>query len=200
MKPVITGKITMSSRELRPDTDMTAGIRQIRITNDLELLTVVAAGRVLNDAGMDFPAGNSDLGIFIGIDDAIEDIKDEYFSNILNDGIVGASPLLFPFTSPNAFAAQASIAYDIRGESITFFMKNIYSDVIIYSVDCIEAGHIKMAVTGGISIKHDDLSAKEGRYAAEFYFIEGLNSAQKRGARIYSVQEDWLNGFFSIDR
>lgn len=200
MKPVITGKITMSSRDLIPDTDMIAGIRHIRITNDLELLTVVAAGRALNDAGIDFPTGNSDLGIFIGIDDAIEDMKDEYFSNILNDGIVGASPLLFPFTSPNAFAAQVSIAYDIRGESITFFMKNIYSDVILYSADCVDAGHIKMAVSGGISLKDDNFSAKEGRYAAEFYFIEDINSARKRGARIYSVQEDWVNGIFSIDR
>jgi 3-oxoacyl-(acyl-carrier-protein) synthase len=199
MKPVITGKITMSSKDLKPDTDMTAGIRKIRITNDLELLTVVAVGRVLNDAGMDFPAGNSDLGIFIGIDDAIEDIKDEYFSIILNDGIVGASPLLFPYTSPNAFAAQASIAYDIRGESITFFMKNIHSDVIIYSADCIDTGRIKMAVSGGISLKDEDLSAKEGRYAAEFYFIEDINSAQKRGAKIYRVHEDWVNGFFSSD-
>ena len=197
--PVITGKVILSSRDLVPDADVTAGIRQIRITNDLELLTVVAAGRVLIDAGIDVPAGTPDMGLFIGIDEAIEDIKDEYFSNVLNDGLVGASPLLFPFTSPNAFTAQASIAYDIRGESITFFMKNIYSDVILYSLDCVRAGHIKMAVSGGISLKHDDLSVNEGRYAAEFYFIEDLKSARSRGARIYSVQEDWMNGFFSID-
>jgi len=199
MKPVITGKITMSSRNLMSDAEATAGIKQIRITNELELLTVAAAGRVLADAGIDVPAGSSDIGLFIGIDEAIEDIKDQFFSNILNDGLVGASPLLFPFTSPNAFTAQASIAYDIRGESITFFMKNIYSDVIIYSLDCVKAGHIKMAVSGGISLRNNDLSANEGRYAAEFYFIEDLKSARNRGARIYSAQEDWKNGFFSID-
>jgi 3-oxoacyl-(acyl-carrier-protein) synthase len=184
MKTAITGisRLTSSTME---DLILTLDgrIKEIRMGIPLERLAVAAVGRLLDDAGISFPVGNSTVGLYIGIDDAIEDIKDEYFSNIVKDGILGASPLLFPFTSPNAIAAQISIAFDIRGESITMPIK--HKDVIKYSTECIQHGYSRMAVAGGITLKDKRLTIESGRYAAEFFLIETVRSAMERRAKIY---------------
>ncbi|RJQ51664.1 MAG: hypothetical protein C4526_09470 [Nitrospiraceae bacterium] len=194
MKPVVTGRSVLTSRETGPELDKLIGrLKQVRFVHDLELLTVVSVGKLLDEAGIIYPAGNPGLSIYIGIDDAVEDIKDEYFNNILKEGMMGASPLLFPYTSPNALAAQASIAFDIRGESITVSVKDFCRDVIKYAVDCIVQGYTIMAVAGLISISPDDA------YSAEFLLIENRNSALRRGAKIYSYNGDWMNEYFRFD-
>ncbi len=186
MKAVITGRCKLSSRDVEAAlTRLAAGFRQVRFVHSLEKLTVAAAGLVLDSAGLRGPCGKSDIGIFIGIDNSIEDLKDQFFSAILDQGMLGASPMVFPFTSPNSLAARVSIVYDIRGESITIPINHSGADVIKYATDCIEGKYIKMAVAGLITMKHMALSAEEGRYEAEFYFLEDDKSARERNAVIY---------------
>lgn len=188
MKIVITGKSKISSKNADEVLDrFSVQIKQLRLVNHLEILTIAAVGNVLEDAGISFPVGDSNIGVYIGIDEAVEDIKDEYLENILREGILGVSPLLFPFTSPNALTAQATIAFDIRGESITMPVKNSFGNVIKYAAECIWGKHVRMAIAGGVMIKNRTLSPKEGRYVAEMFFLEELNSAENRGAMIYEV-------------
>lgn len=183
MRPVITGKIKISSSTIdHALTRLKDTIRQMRFLNKLEQLAILSVGIILDEAGIGVPVGNADVGLFVGIDDAIEDIKDEYFNGILNDGILGASPLLFPFTTPNSLAAQVSIAFDIRGESVTIPVKHSYRNVIEYASECITERHTKMAIAGGILLKDKRLSVEEGRYMAEFFVLEDAGNAVERGA------------------
>jgi 3-oxoacyl-(acyl-carrier-protein) synthase len=186
MNIVITGKSLLdSARAEEALVKLTGRIKQMRLVHVLEKLAVAAVGCALLDSGLEFQGGPSDIGIYIGIDDAIEDIKDEYFSGVRADGLLGASPLLFPFTSPNTLAAQVSIAFDLRGEGIVMPVNSLCPDVIKYSAECISGGYAKKAITGLITVKDRRLSTDNGRYTAEFFIIEKYDDAVRREARIY---------------
>lgn len=184
---VITGKSRLDSAHIEGALDRLDGrIKRMRLTHTLERLAVAAVGSALDDAGIDlFPVGDSMTGIYMGIDDAIEDIKDEYFNGILADGILGASPLIFPFTSPNALTAQVSIAFDLRGETILMPIYRTYSAVIKYAFECIAGNYTKRAIAGGITIGDHNLSVDEGRYVAEIFIFERDEEAVRRGAKKY---------------
>jgi 3-oxoacyl-(acyl-carrier-protein) synthase len=188
MLMVITGRCRLESSRIEEAMNKLEGlIKPMRLVHDLERLAVAAVGGALRDAGLSFPIGDSTVGMYIGIDDAVEDIKDKYFSGVLADGILGASPLLFPFTSPNALAAQVSIAFDLRGEGIVMPINGSCPDVIEYATDCIAGEHAKKAIAGAITIKDRRLSIEEARYYAEFFVVESEGDAVKRGARTYNL-------------
>lgn len=181
MIAAVTGRARLTSRETAEAiAGLGSRIRPVRFVTLLEQLAVAAVAGALDDAGMAFPVGSSDAGIYLGIDDAIEEVKDEYFKGIVRDGMWGASPMLFPYTTPNAFAAQISIAFDLRGESITMPITHSAGDVIEYATRCVMQGYITRAVAGGITVCNPGLSAEEGRYAAEFFVIEPADSAAGR--------------------
>lgn len=183
---VITGRSRVNSGgEIMQRSVSFAG--RARLVHPLEHLALAAAGSLLEDAQIPLPAGTSDIGIYIGVDDSVEDIKDEYLGGILSEGLLGASPLLFPFTAPNALAARISIAFDLRGESITMPVNNSGGDVIKYSAECVMEGHAGAAVAGNIMLDKGPMSPEKGRYYAEFFFIEDIMRAKKRNARIYSL-------------
>ena len=165
-------------------------IRPMRLHHRLEQLAVAAAGNALLDAKINLPVDDSTVGLYVSIDDSIEDIKDEYFRMVLADGLLGGSPLLFPFTSPNALSAQISIACDVRGECIVMSVNGACPDMIKYATGCIDGRHVKKAVAGTIRIRDLELSAEEGRYRAEFVVIEEERDAMKRGAVIYHLSGD----------
>lgn len=187
MLMVIRGRCRLESSRIEEALSKLEGvIRPMRLVHDLERLAVAAVGGALIDAGLRIPVGDSTVGMYIGIDAAIEDIKDEYFSGVLSEGILGASPLLFPFTSPNALAAQVSIAFDLRGEGIVMSINGSCPDVIEYATDCIAGHHAKRAIAGAIVIIDRRLSIEEDRYAAEFFVIESEGDAMMRRARTYN--------------
>jgi 3-oxoacyl-(acyl-carrier-protein) synthase len=188
MKIAVTGKSAVSSNNAdRVLSGLPRRNVTMRLTGSLEILIIAAAGCVLKDAGIIYPVGDSSIGVYIGIDDAVEDLKDEYFVNILNDGVTGVSPLLFPFTSPNALAAQVTIAFDLRGECITMPITKYRNNVIEYAAESIAGGYMKMAIAGTIIIADGQLRPADGRYAAEMFFLEKLEHAQNRMAGIYEV-------------
>ncbi len=118
--PVVIGVSRLNSNNLNGVVSQIKGlVEHMRFVHVLEQLAVVSIGMVLYDAGIPFPVESDDIGLYVGIDNSIEDIKDEYFNNILSEGFMGASPQVFQFTTPNALTAQATIACDIRGESVT---------------------------------------------------------------------------------
>jgi len=186
MNPVITAvnKITSTDTEkIFPRSGR--NLKPMRFIHDLDKLAIAAIGITLEDAMIPFPVGNSDISLYIGIDDSIEDIKNDYFRSIIAEGILGASPLLFPLTTPNALAAQASILFDIRGESITFSLNHSFSKVLEYVAVSLAGGYTKMAIAGNIT-KDKSLSGPQSSiYRAEFFFIETITNAKNRGARIH---------------
>ncbi|MBF0457274.1 MAG: hypothetical protein HQK99_05200 [Nitrospirae bacterium] len=186
MEIVVTGIGYSSSFDHKMVEETLNSIRQrtgkTRFIHDIEKSAVTAVSLALNDAGITFPlleSGRDDTGLYMGIDDAVEDIKDDFFRGVLGDGILGASPLMFPFTSPNAFSAQITIVFDMRGECILMPVNNSFEDVIEYAVACIRNGYTKTAVSGGVRCKGNNI------YEAEFFVLENAHAAKDRGAKAY---------------
>lgn len=186
MKNVITGASAVSTSELHEIMPaLSERTLAFRFVCDLERLTVAAVELVLKEAGIAAPVGKETIGIYIGIDDVIEEVKNEYLRNIIEEGLLGASPLLFPFTSPNALAAQATILFDLRGESIVMPYRESMKTIAEYADDRISAGIMKMAVVGGIFSSGGEPAAHRQGAAARFYMIETAENARDRGVRTY---------------
>jgi hypothetical protein len=183
MKTVITGTSHVRVHELNEIAPGLSGrTRAFRYVCDLERLTVAAVELVLKAAGISIPVGKETIGIYIGIDDAVEEIKNEFLRNIMKEGLLGASPLLFPFTSPNALAAQASILFDIRGESIVMPCRGSMKEIARYASERVCEGPMKMGITGGIFLPDERTTEDRINYEARFFMIESLESARERGA------------------
>lgn len=186
MRNVITGKSRLEKGKLDEVFEtLSERTRTFRFVHDLERVTVSAVELLLRDAGIHFPVADDSIGLYLGIDNAIEDIKDEFFHNVLKDGLIGASPLLFPFTSPNALAAQATIAFDLRGESVVLPVSTSLNSAVEYADECIAAGHVHMAIAGGVISAGEKSEDGLHDYRADFIMIESPASAGKRGARVY---------------
>jgi hypothetical protein len=91
----------------------------VRLVHPIEEVAVLAAHDALAAAGVTMPVGGEDIGIALGVEEGIDGLKAEYYRGILKDGPLGASPIVFPFTTPNTVAARISILLDLRGENLT---------------------------------------------------------------------------------
>ena len=186
MKNVITGISRINITELDEVMEtLSERTRSFRFVHDLERLTIAAIEILLKDAGINYPVSDDSIALYLGIDNAIEDIKDEFFSNILKEGLLGSSPLLFPFTSPNALAAQATIVFDLRGESVVIPVRDSINSVIEYADECISGEYVNMAIAGGIIAEGERSPDGLHNYKASFFMIENHGSAESRIARIY---------------
>jgi len=166
----ITGRVRLCSDELQGiSTAICEKTRNHRFVHVLEMLVIYSCEMVMRDAGQKVPSCSNSLGLYLGIDRSIEDIKDEFLKNVLEEGLLGASPSLFPFTTPNALAAQAAIVLDIRGESIMFYGEDCINDVTDYADACISQGRMNSAITGFIS------RGRRGNYCSDLCFLEGRN-------------------------
>jgi len=185
MNPLVTGRSRLSALEapavlarLKPL------LRVQRLIHGIEKVMVAGAALALEDAGIALPfkpAGAEHIGIYVGMDDSIEALKDEFFAGILADGPLGASPLLFPFTSPNAFAAQTTIALDLRGESLTFPIKNTYNGVIQYAIRSVQDGFSPIALAGAVCLEDYPEAAGDRQLVADFVLIEGAGRSRRQG-------------------
>ena len=92
---------------------------RVRMVHRIEEVAFLAAADALAGGGRAFPVGEAGTGIVLGIDEGIDDIKADHWRAVLAEGPLGASPLHFPFTAPNAVTAQLTILLDLRGETAT---------------------------------------------------------------------------------
>ncbi len=175
---------------------LSLGSPHLKLSNDIEKISVLAASRALKDASLSFPVGNESMSIYAGIDEGIDSIKFKYYENVLREGPLGASPALFPFTSPNAVAAQMAIAFDIRGECITLPGGVLSSSrAVCYASECIQMGIVDMALAGGavvINNEFKEMLADSGcrdieklSDGAAFLVLESDKHAGNRGAKVY---------------
>lgn len=125
------------------------GVRRVKTVIRSEELLLSAISEALKN----LPAGClRPEGIATGVDNAIDSCKAEFYNEFLKDGPRGVSPLIFPYTSPNALAAQATIAFGLRGIDMTIASGEIsFLKAIAYAHDLIKNRVIGSIVVGGVS-------------------------------------------------
>lgn len=91
-------------------------------------------------------------GIIIGVDSAIDKVKESYFKGVVEDGALGASPLFFPYTSPNVLAARATIHFGIKGPDITISSGPLsFLKAVSYAYRLVSSGTVGLAVAAGVT-------------------------------------------------
>ncbi|MGA1864917.1 MAG: beta-ketoacyl synthase N-terminal-like domain-containing protein, partial [bacterium] len=91
-----------------------------------EKLGIAALGQALQDSGLYLSHENiSGAALVLGVDQAIEGIKANFYRQVLSGDFNELSPQDFIFTTPNCLGAQLSIIFGFRGPGITFTQGNV---------------------------------------------------------------------------
>lgn len=91
-------------------------------------------------------------GVVFGSDNAIDDCKEGYYRAVLADGPLGASPLVFPYTSANAITAQVTIAFGLHYETFTITDGPLsFLKAAGLAFDLIRSGVCRDVIAGGFS-------------------------------------------------
>ena len=139
----------------------------IRLAHPIEEVAVLAVHEALASARVSVPVGGEDIGIALGVEEGIDGLKAEYYRGILKDGPLGASPMVFPFTTPNTIAARISILFDLRGESFTLCGGSLSgAQAVGLALNAIREARSPAMLTGGVtSVEQEflDALARTGR-------------------------------------
>jgi hypothetical protein len=139
----------------------------VRLIHGIEELAVLAAHAALRGAGIPVPYRGDGLGVVLGVEEGIDGIKARYYRGVLADGPLGASPLTFPLTTPNAIAARISILFDLRGETLTIGGGNVAgAQALGLAARAVRGGHSAMTLAGGVT-------------CLEREFLEGASPASR---------------------
>lgn len=123
----------------------------VRAVTMEERLLLGSIGSALSFAGLTRPDIEG-AGVIVGVDSAIDKVKESYFNGVVQDGPLGASPLLFPYTSPNALAARATIHFGIKGPDITIASGPLsFLKAVIYAYRLVSSGRLRHALAAGVT-------------------------------------------------
>jgi hypothetical protein len=113
----------------------------------------LAAWEALAGSGIVIPLQESErIGFALGVDEGIDGIKAAHCLALRSEGPLGASPLAFPFTAPNAVTAQVSIALDIRGETFTVCGGQLSGAAALgLAMDVVRRGEASAMLGGGVT-------------------------------------------------
>lgn len=127
---------------------------QVALTRTIlaeERLLLGSIGSFLAGAGLT-RADIESAGIIVGIDSVIDKIKESYFKGVAEEGSLGASPLFFPYTSPNVLAARATIHFGIKGPDITIASGPLsFLKAVSYAYCLVSSGTVGLAVAAGVT-------------------------------------------------
>jgi len=175
MKIAISGVGLIEDNGKRKSIDLSHLPRQVRTITRAEDLVLCAAQKAIENAKLSVQNNACSTGLVLGVDEAVDDYKTRFFCELLSEGAEGVSPLLFPFTSPNAISAQVSIAFGIKGENIAIANGFLSSGkAIAYSIDMLRLRKVKAVITGGVSPA-----------CAAILTLEDFDIATKRKAKVY---------------
>ena len=175
MKIAVTGLGLIEDIDKKEPIDFSELPGQIRTVLRIEELVLYAVKEAIKDAKLSIAKDPTSIGIVLGVDEGIDECKNDFFKGLLADGLENLSPLLFPFTAPNAITARVSIVFSIRGENITFADGCLSSGkAMAYAIDILKLKKAKAVITGGVT--HN--------YAA-IVVLEDFEIADKRNAKVY---------------
>jgi hypothetical protein len=136
----------------------------VRLLHRLEEMAILAAHEALSRGAVAIPHGGDDLGVALGVEEGIDGIKARYYRGVLKDGPLGASPLMFPLTTPNTIAARLSILFDLRGETFTVGGGSVSgAQAVGLAVQALREGRLAMALAGGVTSVEEEFLEAEAR-------------------------------------
>jgi 3-oxoacyl-[acyl-carrier-protein] synthase II len=170
----------------------------------------------LEDSGLDLEKENSNrMGITIGTGLGSSDTVDQFFRSLLKEGPMGATPLLFQTSVPNAITSHCAIEYGIKGINLTFSHKETSTEIaMVFAYHLLKEGKADVILAGGGDELSEPLyhvysmlgALSPGREKGEegmrpfdqtrngivlgegsgILVFETLEHAEERGARIYA--------------
>ncbi|HYS77354.1 MAG TPA: beta-ketoacyl synthase N-terminal-like domain-containing protein [Candidatus Dormibacteraeota bacterium] len=136
-------------------------------------LAAVAAQEALLAAGYrksaEAPAGPADLGLVMGtVSAGVEPLRASLTTRYL-EGPECVSPMLFPFTVPNAPASQCSILFGLRGPNLTLgAMEASGLAAIVTAAGLVRDGVLEAALAGGADEWVEELDRAWDRLRATY--------------------------------
>lgn len=136
----------------------------VRLFHPLEEVACLAAYEALSTAKVPVPFRGEGIGVAIGVDEGIDGIKARYYQEVVADGPLGASPLGFPFTTPNTIAARISILFGLRGESHTLCGGSLSgAQAIGLAIETLREGRSEAVLAGGATSVEPEFLEALGR-------------------------------------
>lgn len=194
--------------------------RNARRMDRLSQMAAASARMALDDAGIAVDAGNRDrIGIILGTAFGSTEVAAGFAGTMFTEGPRFVSPLQVPNTVMNAPAGHAAIELGVRGVNSTVNHREASAETAIaYAASEIRKGRADAVLTGGVEIVSEfffeilnyfkALSPDDGGPEAARPFdadrngpvvgegagvlcLEGLDSAEARGATIISEVLGW---------
>ena len=189
---------------------------KLRRMDRLSRMVLVSSVEAMKDAGLSARTMPPErIGVVIGNGYGGTSCTEEFFEGLLMRGPAGVNPMLFPTTVPNSAASITSIELNLKGPNCTFCQKDISAEeAVIYAAELIRKGAADAVIAGGgeelngvIYHAFDSLGilspGRKGGSEGSFPFgqgrngrvlgegagvlaLESLESANKRGARVYA--------------
>lgn len=138
------------------------GGKRIRLLHRIEEVALLAAWDALRESGIAAaPTEDDRVGIALGIDEGVDGIKARHCLAVQSDGPLGASPLVFPFTTQNAVTASVSIGLDLRGEMFTLCGGPLSGAIALgVALNAVRRGGVTAMLAGGAtSVEREFLDA-----------------------------------------
>jgi 3-oxoacyl-[acyl-carrier-protein] synthase II len=186
-----------------------------RRMSNISRMAVAASVDALKDSGISLEdMDRNRISIIMGTADGCNSHVEKFYMSLLEEGPRGTQPFYFPETVPNAPASHIAMFHSITGPNTTFSQNMISAEnAILFAKNLLLLGQTDMVMVGGA----DEISAmqyacydalrgiqeskvKKGeavtpRAGDGFFLGEGagilimerLQSAKKRGAKIYGL-------------
>lgn len=146
-------KVKISALEVVGEATPPNARLNIRTVYRQEEFLLTAAHASMISAGME-NEDKEDTGVVLGVDSVIDPWKEDFYRGVLREGPLGASPLIFPYTSANALAARLTIALGLKGQSITIANGPLsFLKALAYGYLLVSCGRVKKALVGAVTEK-----------------------------------------------
>ncbi len=189
---------------------------KLRRMDRLSQMVLVSSIEAMNNTGLSADVLSPErVGVVIGNGYGGTSCTEEFFEGLLMRGPAGVNPMLFPTTVPNSAASITSIELKLKGPNCTFCQKDISAEeAVIYAAELIRKGAADAVIAGGGEELNDVIyhafdslgilspgrnGGEEGSFpfgrgrngrvlgeGAGVLVLESLESANKRGARVYA--------------
>lgn len=156
IKPISGFDVSKLSSKLGgqlPDIDFREYLKpaNLRRMDRIGKMVVSTVKMALDDSGLELEKENPDrLGIMVGTGLGSSKSVDLYYRGLIEEGPVGATPLLFQTAVPNSICSHSSLEFGIRGINTTFSHKEAsVESAMVFAFHLLKRGDAHVIFVGG---------------------------------------------------